>query len=349
MGPARLRIAAAVVTLVVVGLTAVALLLTLGGPDVQAAWALVALVAVPAAIGAYALVERRQTGRLDSLARQFDTRTLVLMPIAIAVNIVLGMAVASALKVPLYLDSVGTILLAALSGPLAGAATGLLSSLAWSYLVPPPLQSPFAAPFAVVAAVIGLLAGTFAAFGWLRPRPATPTRQLAVGAAIAIAAIVLLAFLALRGWQAIGEETRLAPESDQTLFLALGWVALIAVVGTIVGLVVLLVRDRDLAAAYVVVAGVTTGIVAAFIAAPIAASVFGGVTGSGADLLVAAFRQAGADLSAAVLGQSLISDPIDKIVAYFLVFLLIAAIPRRTVARFPQGEALLVRPDEVGR
>jgi hypothetical protein len=349
MSPAWPRIAAAAVTLIIVGLIAIALLFTWGGPDAQAAWALVAVVAVPAAIGAYAVVERHQTGRLDSIARQFDTRTLVLMPVAIAINIVLGMAVASALKIPLYLDSIGTILLAALSGPLAGAATGLLSSLAWSYLVPPPLQSPFAAPFAVVAAVIGLLAGSFAAFGWLRPRPSTPSRQLVIGAAIAIGAIVLLAFLAYRGWQAIGEETRLAPESDQPLFFALGWLAIIALAGTIVGLLVLLIRDRDLAAAYVVVAGVTTGIVAAFIAAPIAASVFGGVTGSGADLLVAAFRQAGADISAAVLGQSLISDPIDKVVAYFLAFLILTAMPRRTIARFPLGEALLPQPTEPTR
>jgi energy-coupling factor transport system substrate-specific component len=349
MSQAWPRIAAAAITLIIVGVLAIALLLAFGGPDTASAWALVALVAVPAGIGAYALVERRQTGRLDSIARQFDTRTLVLMPVAIAINIVLGMAVASALKIPLYLDSIGTILLAALSGPLAGAVTGLLSGLAWSYLVPPPLQSPFAAPFAVVAAIIGLLAGTFAALGWLRPRPATPTRQLVVGAAIAIGAIVILALLALRGWQAIGEETRLAPESDQPLFLALGWVALVAVAGTIVGLVVLLIRDRDLAAATVVVAGVATGIVAAFIAAPIAASLFGGVTGSGTDLLVAAFRQAGADIGAAVLGQSLISDPIDKVVAYFLVFLILAALPRRTVARFPQGDALLPRTSEAER
>ena len=181
MRPTWLRIGAAAVTLVVVGLVAIALLLTFGGPDVRVAWALVAVIAVPAAIGAYALVERQQTGRLDSIARQFDTRTLVLMPVAIAINIVLGMAVASALKIPLYLDSVGTILVAALSGPLAGAATGLLSTLAWTYLVPPPLQSPFAAPFSIVQAVIGLLAGTFAAMGWLRSRPGTPTRQLVVG------------------------------------------------------------------------------------------------------------------------------------------------------------------------
>ena len=57
--------------------------------------ALITLVAVPAGIGAYALIEYLQTGQLDSITRQFDTRILVLMPIAIAINIVLGTAVAS--------------------------------------------------------------------------------------------------------------------------------------------------------------------------------------------------------------------------------------------------------------
>jgi hypothetical protein len=61
-------------------------------------------------------------------------------------------------------------------------------------------------------------------------------------------------------------------------------------------------------------------IVSAFVAAPIAALVFGGVTGSGTDLLVAAFQQGGSDLQTAVLQQSLISDPIDKTVTYLIVF-----------------------------
>jgi hypothetical protein len=340
MGGAWLRVAAAAVTLVVVALVGIGALVSVGGRDTWPAWAFVAVGGVAAAIGAYALVERRQTGRLDSIARQFDTRTLLLIPVAIAINIALGQAVGLALKLPLYLDSVGTILVAALAGPLAGAVTGLLSGLVWS-VAPPPFQNSSLVFFAVVAAMIGMLAGTFANRGWLRRRPATSTRDLVVGAVVAVGAILVMAFLAYRGWLAVGEATRLAPESDQPLLVALGWVAILAVGATIVGLLVLLVKDRDLAAAYVVVAGVATGIVAAFIAAPIAAIVFGGVTGSGTDLLVAAFRQAGADVGAAVLGQSLISDPIDKVVAYFLVFLVIGAIPRRTVGRFPQGEALL--------
>ncbi len=131
----------------------------------------VAIVAVLAGIAAYALVEYLQTRRLDSITRQFDTRTIVLMPVAMALNIVLGTAVASALKIPIYLDSIGTILVAALAGPLAGALTGFLANIVWTYLAPPPFGSPFAAPFAVVAVVIGLLAGTFARWGWLRPRP----------------------------------------------------------------------------------------------------------------------------------------------------------------------------------
>ena len=103
---------------------------------------------------------------------------------------------------------------------------------------------------------------------------------------------------------------------------------------------------RDLAAAYVVVAGLATGIVAALISAPISASVFGGVTGGGTDFLVAALRQAGADIGAATLGQGLISDPIDKITTFFVVYLILSAMARRMIARFPQGEYLLEQTDE---
>ncbi len=105
---------------------------------------------------------------------------------------------------------------------------------------------------------------------------------------------------------------------------------------------------RDLAAAYVVVAGLATGIVAALISAPISANVFGGVTGGGTDFLVAALRQAGADIGAATLGQGLISDPIDKITTFFVVYLILSAMARRMIARFPQGEYLLEQTERAG-
>jgi hypothetical protein len=165
-----------------------------------------------------------------------------------------------------------------------------------------------------------------------------------VGAAIAIGLLALMAVLALRAWEVVARGPDLAPASDQTAFTALGWLAMLLVVGTAVGLIVRLVKDRDLAVVYVVVAGATTGIVAAFIAAPIAAGLFGGVTGSGADFVIAALRQAGADLQAAVLGQSLVSDSIDKVITYFVVYVVLGTLAVRTKARFPQGDRLLGLP-----
>ena len=54
------------------------------------------------------------------LSSQFSTRVIVLIPIAIAINIILGQTVSAALKVPIYLDSIGTILVGALAGPIPG-------------------------------------------------------------------------------------------------------------------------------------------------------------------------------------------------------------------------------------
>ena len=156
-------------------------------------FALIGAIGLVAAFVVYAAVEYAQTRALHSISSQFDTRTLVLMPIAIAINIILGATVANALKIPIYLDSIGTILVAALAGPIPGALTGALSNLIWTYVLPPPFQNGPAAAFAIVAAVIGLMAGLMARAGWLRPRPNTPTGQLAVGAVVTVGVIVGMA------------------------------------------------------------------------------------------------------------------------------------------------------------
>jgi hypothetical protein len=309
------------------------------------AFALVLGAAFVVAVLAYCVVEYLQTQRLDSITSQFDTRTIVLIPIAIALNIVLGQAVATALKIPIYLDSIGTILVAALAGPIAGAATGFLANMLWSYVVPPPFQSSVAAAFAVVAAAIGLIAGIVARAGWMRPRPGRSGQELAIAAVVSISLIVGLSVLAVLGYRAIIGDEGITPTSDDTLFLVLGWAAILLVAGTVVGLLYLLFARRDVTAAYVVVAGVATGIVAAVLSAPISANVFGGVTGSGTDFLVAALRQGGADIGAATLGQGLISDPIDKVTTYFVVYLILGAMAVRTKARFPQGERLIAIDD----
>ncbi|MBK6793312.1 MAG: hypothetical protein IPG80_12440 [Anaerolineales bacterium] len=51
--------------------------------------------------------------------------TWVLIPIAIAINVAVGQIVL-VLKLPVFLDSIGTVLVAVLCGPWAGALTGAL-------------------------------------------------------------------------------------------------------------------------------------------------------------------------------------------------------------------------------
>jgi len=100
---------------------------------------------------------------MESTKRGFSTITLVMIPVAIAINIAVGQLIFT-LKIPLYLDSIGTVLVGVLAGPWAGALTGLLSNLIWGLTG---LNVTYA-PFAGVAAVIGMLAGLFSDSGWLR-------------------------------------------------------------------------------------------------------------------------------------------------------------------------------------
>ena len=187
--------------------------------------------------------------------------------------------------------------------------------------------------------------------GVFMPRPATDPRRLVIAAVVSIGIVVVMAGAA-GIYSAIAANPRIEPAADQGMVFALfGWLALFLLAATIVGLVLLIGIRRDVTAAYVVAAGVATGIVAAIISAPIAANVFGGVTGGGTDLLVGILRQGGADLAAATLGQALLSDPIDKVITFFVVYVIVGAMARRTRARFPQGERLLEAdgPDDAER
>jgi hypothetical protein len=350
-------VAAAAVVLLV-GLVALGTFDTTPDPDGIAAGArpltLLGLVAVTVGVIAYASVEWLQTRRLDSIARQFGTRTIVLLPFAIAMNIVLGQTVAYALKLPIYFDSLGTILVGVIAGPIAGAATGALSSIVWTFLLAgTPFGSPYAWPFAIVAVEIGFVAGLVGYSGLLRPRPATPLPTFLAGVAAAfavlatVAVVVVLPFYAQLcatpdgGQSALCSPNLTPTEGGIPLGVLFGYLALGLLALGLVGFFLRLAKDRDLGAVYALVTGAVCGVVSALIAAPIAALVFGGVSGSGTDILVLAFLEAGSDLETAVVQQALLSDPIDKALTYVLVFVLLASAARRIVARFPQGSRLI--------
>ena len=103
------------------------------------------------------------------------------MAVAIAINITVG-SLTAALRLPIYLDSIGTVLVGALAGPWAGALTGLLSNLIWSLLPIPGGAGPATAFFAPVAAVIGLMAGFWASRGVFQLRLGRRTDRWLPGA-----------------------------------------------------------------------------------------------------------------------------------------------------------------------
>src|SRR4029079_5585335 len=261
------------------------------------------------------------------------------MPIAIAINIVLGQTIASVLKIPIYLDSIGTVLVGVLAGPIPGLATGLLSNLLWTYVVPPPCHNDFAAPFAITASFIGFYSGLVTQWGFMRSRPDADWGRVILAAIVVLLVIGAIGFYGFIPFYAGADFTFFNPATQaDTLFTILAYVIAILIIGSILGLIALLVIRRDIGVAFVAIAGLVCGILSAIISAPIAAGVFGGVTGAGTDLLVAAFQKAGSDLQTAVLQQGLLSDPIDKTATFFVVFVLLQTLSRRFIARFPQGE-----------
>ena len=342
-----LRIAAAVIVgavTLVVGMAAFGSFDTTADPGtglVGGSNAFMFVLALALLLGfiAYAVVEYATTRRLDSITGQFDTRTIVLIPIAIAINIVLGQTVGNALKIPLYLDSIGTILVGALAGPIPGALTGLLANLIWTFvLAGTPFGSPYAWPFAIVAAEIGLLAGIFGYYGFFRSRPNTSPSKLVGGLLVAGAILFGLTYYGVLPFYAEGGFTFFGSNPTDSLFTILAYGIGIGLVLALVALAVQLFVRRDLGVAYIVVGGAICGVISALISAPISAFVFGGVTGSGSDILVAAFQQAGSSLIEAVFQQGLLQDPIDKTIEFIVAFLLLQTLSRRFTARFPQGE-----------
>jgi uncharacterized membrane protein len=254
---------------------------------------------------------------LEKIKKDFSTRTLVLIPIAIAINIAIGELVVR-LKLPVYLDSIGTVLVGAIAGPWAGALTGGLANLIWG------LFNPYSAPFFYVAAVIGLMAG-FAGRKGAFESEAPRWLSVVVGAVFVFSlTLFVLAFI-----NASTDETGYTSyPSMSDLFSRYLVIFIVAVlIGAAIGYYLLQKGG------YAGMWGLITGIVAAIISAPTAAYVFGGVTGAGTDLLVAAFRSSGAGILASVLAQGSVSDPFDKMLSFMVVWLILKSLPARFKAQ----------------
>lgn len=126
----------------------------------------------------------------------FSLLAILLIPIAIAVNFV-GGSLALALKLPLFLDSIGTFLVAMLAGPLVGALTGFLSLAFVS------ATDPTSLPWTIQATIVGAFVGILARHGGFDRVWRTVLSVLAI-IALSVSLVVAIRMLVFGGFNATG-------------------------------------------------------------------------------------------------------------------------------------------------
>lgn len=93
---------------------------------------------------------------------KFNTASLVLIPAAIGINY-LGKLFAGLLKLPLWLDSIGTCLAAVLAGPIVGAICGAANNIIYGLTM-----DPISTVYALTNALIGITVGICAYKGMMK-------------------------------------------------------------------------------------------------------------------------------------------------------------------------------------
>lgn len=131
-------------------------------------------------------IERLQ----ESVSADFTTTTWVLIPIGIGINAIGGF-IASTLKLPLFLDNIGTMLIGILAGPWAAVVTGALANIIQAML-----GNPVQLAFMPVPIAIGFVTGVFARRGWFDSvkKAVVPAVVLTFVAWIIATPIVVLVF-----------------------------------------------------------------------------------------------------------------------------------------------------------
>lgn len=120
---------------------------------------------------------------------KLNAATLVLIPAAVAINYI-GKLFAAALKLPLWLDSIGTMLAASLAGPVAGAVCGAINNIIYGF------QDPISFVYAITSIGIGIAAGLLARCGFFDKM----VSALAAGVIIAAVAVAISTPLNLVFW-----------------------------------------------------------------------------------------------------------------------------------------------------
>ncbi|MGE7838280.1 ECF transporter S component [Viridibacillus arvi] len=96
-----------------------------------------------------------------SFKDDFNMLAMLLIPIGVAVNLV-GFQVANVLKLPIFLDTIGTILIGVVAGPWVALLAGLITNLINA------IFNPIYLPYALTSIAIGLGAGYLSKFGMFK-------------------------------------------------------------------------------------------------------------------------------------------------------------------------------------
>lgn len=128
--------------------------------------------------------ERKERSLADRIRDDFTTVAWVLIPVAVGINVV-GGTLTNVLRIPLYLDMIGTILLAVLAGPYVAIVGGVLTNVVLSFTASPTLL-----PFGLVQAAAALAIGYVAVRGWFRVNETRDYAKL-VGAALLLTLVAV--------------------------------------------------------------------------------------------------------------------------------------------------------------
>lgn len=185
-------------------------------------------------------------------AKTWSTITLAMIPICLAINYV-GAQIAIALKLPMYLDVIGTVMMGAICGPVPGVVLGALSSVINS------ISEPSAIAYIPATMAYGLVAGLLGKGGFMK-----------------------------KIWKSL-------------------------------------------------IAGLILAAVAVAISSPITAFLYGGISGTGNDVIVLGLQAIGVGLLPATLIATLITEFFDKLISCLVVFFVVKALSDRQLSKFPLG------------
>lgn len=99
-----------------------------------------------------------------SFKDDFNMMAMLLIPIGVAINIV-GFTLTNTLRIPIFLDTIGTILVGVIAGPWVGLLTGVVTNLINGVF------NPGFIPYAITSAAIGLAAGFLSKGGFFKSVP----------------------------------------------------------------------------------------------------------------------------------------------------------------------------------